>query len=245
MFSYTCINCGTPVKSLFKKYSETVLKLTQCENCKNVADKYIECDSVIIIVDLILLKMMAFRHFLINSEFKNYWKLSAVLLVLETYSQWTLTRRIGEVELKHNLTTEPQLSETDIYLDDFRFYKMILIITVGTAASVFLMYLLTRIYSCWNNKTSISFRDIHKAVTLSNSGMFLLLPSLIWDINVHELHMLFISLYITLSQLLAHNALCSCQKKWSLFIIFSAYLFKTYIIDLLSKHPLQFPVKIS
>lgn len=27
---YYCINCGNPVKSLYKEYSTTVLKLTKC-----------------------------------------------------------------------------------------------------------------------------------------------------------------------------------------------------------------------
>lgn len=28
--NYICINCGRPVKDLYKKYSATVLKLTEC-----------------------------------------------------------------------------------------------------------------------------------------------------------------------------------------------------------------------
>ena len=38
--------------------------------CNEVADKYIEYDTVIIFLDVLLLQRPAYRHILINSEFK-------------------------------------------------------------------------------------------------------------------------------------------------------------------------------
>lgn len=40
------------------------------ENCKEIADKYVEYDIVIIIIDLVLLNTMAYRHILLNTDFK-------------------------------------------------------------------------------------------------------------------------------------------------------------------------------
>ncbi|RVW95413.1 hypothetical protein CK203_028637 [Vitis vinifera] len=38
----------------------------KCENCKAVADEYIECESMIVLIDLILHKPKAYRHLLFN-----------------------------------------------------------------------------------------------------------------------------------------------------------------------------------
>ena len=40
------------------------------ESCHNVADKYVEYDVVIIIIDLVLLQKTAYRHVLFNVDFK-------------------------------------------------------------------------------------------------------------------------------------------------------------------------------
>lgn len=122
--SYICINCGNNVESLFRKYSPTVLKLTNCvrflpqkqhwdyialhfqEKCHRVADKYVEYDVIIIIIDLILLQQRAYRHILFNSNYKvsfifysslqinfalfqNLWKLSVIILLIDTYIDWS------------------------------------------------------------------------------------------------------------------------------------------------------------
>ncbi|KAJ8945680.1 hypothetical protein NQ318_012398 [Aromia moschata] len=154
---YTCIECGNN------------------EICNNTTDKYVEYDSVIVIIDLILLRIMAYRHFLLNSDFK-----------------------------------------------------------VDTLCFVVVIYLCTTVYTSFKNQRGISFVMVCKAVTLSSTGMFLFLPSLIWDLSVHEYHSHFISLYTTLSQLLAYKALCNCEKMWSLFVIFSSILVKTYIGNVLT-----------
>ncbi|XP_044756611.1 protein ARV 2 isoform X2 [Coccinella septempunctata] len=87
--SYICINCGSKVENLFRKYSPTVLKLTNCEKCHRVADKYVEYDVIIIIIDLILLQQRAYRHILFNSNYKNLWKLSVIILLIDTYIDWS------------------------------------------------------------------------------------------------------------------------------------------------------------
>ncbi|EEB19034.1 arv1, putative [Pediculus humanus corporis] len=67
--SYLCVNCGNRVKHLYREYSPSVLKLINCEKCGNVADKYIEYDRIIILIDLILLSKEGYRHVLYNSHY--------------------------------------------------------------------------------------------------------------------------------------------------------------------------------
>lgn len=68
--NYVCINCGNDVDELYKKYSSSVLKISNCNKCNKVADKYIEFETLIIVIDLILLSRPAYRHILYNTECK-------------------------------------------------------------------------------------------------------------------------------------------------------------------------------
>nr|CAH7745057.1 unnamed protein product [Callosobruchus chinensis] len=219
----------TPIANLFKKYSETVLKLTDCSICGEIADKYVEYDTVIVIIDLILLNIAAYRHILFNSVFKNFWKLAIVLLVVESYSTWLMIPK-NQPAIQYNIT-EPDLPDTVIYLDNLDFYKVCLNVTLSESSFVIMVYILTCLYTRFASVGIIPFEKVCKTITLSSSGMFLLLPSLIWDIQVHEYHLQFISLYTTLSQLIAHKALCDCYKVWSLFVIFFSYLTKLYVME--------------
>jgi hypothetical protein len=80
-------------------------------------------------------------------------------------------------------------------------------------------------------KNPIDFITVWKSLTISSFGLFLLLPSLIWDTSIQEVHLCVVSLYTTLSQLLAYTAMCDCPKLWSIVAIFCAYYCKTFCLD--------------
>lgn len=44
---FRCVNCGHRVKELYKTYSPTIQKLTECDKCGKVADKLIEFESLV------------------------------------------------------------------------------------------------------------------------------------------------------------------------------------------------------
>ncbi|XP_060527392.1 protein ARV1 [Cylas formicarius] len=129
---FYCINCGEKVANLYKRYSETVLKLSVCGRCKQISDKYVEYDPVVIVIDLILLRIMAYRHVLLNSEFKDFWKLSLLLTLLEAYSNWTFSDRFLNSSETISNKTAGDLREFDINLHDFKFYLIYLNITAST-----------------------------------------------------------------------------------------------------------------
>ncbi|VAI22792.1 protein ARV 2-like isoform X1 [Triticum urartu] len=61
-----CVGCGRRVRTLFVQYSAGNIRLMKCDVCKAVADPYIECEFMIILIDLILHKTRAYRHLLFN-----------------------------------------------------------------------------------------------------------------------------------------------------------------------------------
>ncbi|KAK9202113.1 hypothetical protein WN944_017323 [Citrus x changshan-huyou] len=80
---YRCVKCGFRIKTLFVQYSPGNIRLMKCENCRAVADEYIECEIMILLIDLILHKPQAYRHLLynvLNSETVNLQMLKDVVL---------------------------------------------------------------------------------------------------------------------------------------------------------------------
>ncbi|XP_038893484.1 protein ARV 2-like [Benincasa hispida] len=87
-----CVQCGFRTNQLFVLYSPGNMHLMKCDNCKSVADEYIECELMIVLVDLILHKRQAYRHLLYNLLDRNrlsrqdlMWKLGLSFLLLDAY----------------------------------------------------------------------------------------------------------------------------------------------------------------
>ncbi|EDO17860.1 hypothetical protein Kpol_1043p50 [Vanderwaltozyma polyspora DSM 70294] len=62
-----CIECTKHAESLYTVYSNKHIQLTDCKNCNQVTDRYIEIDNVLLFMDLLLLKPGAYRHLVFNS----------------------------------------------------------------------------------------------------------------------------------------------------------------------------------
>ncbi|XP_073293704.1 protein ARV 2-like isoform X1 [Primulina huaijiensis] len=100
---FRCVQCGFPIDTLYIQYSPGNIRLMKCEYCKVVADEYIECEVMILIIDLILHKPQAYRHLFYNrfsKEAVNFqgllWKSVFAFLLLDIYRMWTL--RMNENE---------------------------------------------------------------------------------------------------------------------------------------------------
>ncbi|GME84332.1 unnamed protein product [Ambrosiozyma monospora] len=61
-----CVECSAPTLTLYDKYKGNHIRLTICDNCHKVADKYIEYDKVLLFIDLMLLKPQAYKHTIYN-----------------------------------------------------------------------------------------------------------------------------------------------------------------------------------
>ncbi|MQM05626.1 hypothetical protein Taro_038434 [Colocasia esculenta] len=66
MMGLRCVNCGAMVSKLLVQYSPGNIRLMKCESCKAVADPYVECEIMILFIDLVLHKRKAYRHLLFN-----------------------------------------------------------------------------------------------------------------------------------------------------------------------------------
>lgn len=121
-----CTHCGASLldknKQLaYELYDEelhkksNILKLMVCLNCQQVADKYIECDGPLLLIDLALQSKEAYRHVLFNGGYTSLIVRMALLtLICDGYIEWAQSAEEGE-----------------FFEQEFEFYLMCLKIVIG------------------------------------------------------------------------------------------------------------------
>lgn len=66
-----CVECGEAVDSLYTEFAKGNIKLTRCPRCSSVADKYIEFELTLVVLDMTLHRKQAYRHLLFNRSTAN------------------------------------------------------------------------------------------------------------------------------------------------------------------------------
>lgn len=218
---YTCVNCGNKVPYLFKRYSPTVLKLENCDICHQVADKYIEYDQVIIMIDMVLLSKQAYRHILFNSSFENYWKLAVVLVLLEICMGWISTRKFDE---------DYNAEYSNVFEVDRDFYISCISVLIGfTAWLLTLLFLGSQLCQVpYGNAVKL-----WKAMILASCSKFLVISQVIWGEVGSILHSSLITIYMCLCQVQALGVVCSTSRYKAAIIVIigmSVKLFVQYVL---------------
>ncbi len=80
---HVCIECDHGVEELYIEFGgKENLKLVRCNNCGEVADKYIEYELILVILDIILHRKQAYRHLLRNRKYFIFASHSFVVFLL-------------------------------------------------------------------------------------------------------------------------------------------------------------------
>ncbi|XP_040154493.1 protein ARV1 [Anopheles arabiensis] len=232
---FVCIHCGRPVSGLYRQISSTVLKIIDCDKCKKPADKYIEFEVLIILIDLILLSKPAYRHILYNSDCKNLWKIGCILILLEAYCFWTdAFRGITSITYRSHLT-DPFLSEKGFYLSTVHF-------VAGFLLLYGFIYLFTRVLhrsvpKVTGNGKTYPHMLLH-GVILASIGKFLFIPIIIWRENSTEtgmaIHIVLVLMYFVISLVQIHSVVSDCTRSRSGVIVILAFIVKAYFLTRVS-----------
>jgi len=103
-----CTNCGAllldksnrPALELYDEElhrKSNILKLMACAKCSQVADKYIECDGSLLLIDLALQSKEAYRHVLFNGGYRSLIvRMSLLTLIIDGYIEWAHSAEAGE-----------------------------------------------------------------------------------------------------------------------------------------------------
>ncbi|XP_050681744.1 protein ARV1 [Leptidea sinapis] len=207
---FKCVNCGAFAEALYRTYGPSVLKLTKCEICNGIVDKYIEYDPVIVMIDLVLMSKEAQRHVIFNTDFKAYWKLFIILMLLETYGVWRNDSLFNIVinsmcDIKNNSTInttyiglpiELSLPETvrtncngwvqvekddvDLFIWEKDFYIQFLSTFAGILVFMAMVHGSIVAIKAISSKQKVSLVRALKAYSLANCSLLLTLPMLVW-----------------------------------------------------------------
>ncbi|XP_061378841.1 protein ARV1 isoform X2 [Danaus plexippus] len=204
---YKCVNCGAAAGALYRTYGPSVLKLTKCDTCKGLVDKYIEYDSVIVMIDLVLMSKAAQRHIIYNTDFKIYWKLFIILMMLETYGVWKndslfniVVTTVCDIRNKYTLNTTHILpidfslpesyqskcrgweiedrDAVDLFIWEKNFYIQFISTFIGIVIFIVSVHVTMSILRKSNYEVSI--KRIIQCFSLSQTSLLLTLPMLVW-----------------------------------------------------------------
>ncbi|WBW73233.1 Arv1-like family protein Arv1 [Schizosaccharomyces osmophilus] len=175
-----CVECNATVDSLYTDYGRGTsnIRVAQCRNCKQFADKYIELDFVLISIDVILMKPQVYRHLLFNSlsarNFRNVINFSILIVLFDVFLIWSRLEKRAAVF--PNMITETSF----IALPIVRQYLYLLLLCLVETAT-YQTSIITLMYSLigWKHWTSAS-----GSVILSSSTKMLPVFMVIWDYDI-------------------------------------------------------------
>lgn len=87
-----CVLCTAPMPLLVDRHG----RLAHCANCGGVADKYVELETTIIMMDILLMKPEAFRHWVYNSTVNtppSGIRLAVLTTLFHVYISWAYHER--------------------------------------------------------------------------------------------------------------------------------------------------------
>ncbi|XP_076299196.1 ACAT-related protein required for viability 1 [Lasioglossum baleicum] len=211
---YRCVNCGAKIEELYRSYCPNVLKLLECDSCGHLADKYIEYDPAIILVDLILLDKRAYRHLLYNCDLKYYWKLVIIIWLVESFR----TLSLCDQSMANNKILKAFQPAFDEHCN---FYLVLLRTAFSFAAFVIVVVFLTRLnrFFCRSSSDKDSTTYLWKALVIGGSCKLLGLLEITWGHIFLAPHYFLILGYTLLCLLTAYSVVSDNGKLESLIIL--------------------------
>ncbi|XP_031388980.1 protein ARV 2 isoform X2 [Punica granatum] len=168
---YRCVQCGHGIGTLFVQYSPGNIRLMKCERCKSVADEYIECELMILLIDLILHKTKAYRHLLYNVLLQEtvdceglLWKSALGFLALDAYRCLILAEAEGGG--LPSFTWICRKIFADVFVGNFILFSVFI---VGVRSSLTIQAELSR------------WKDLMLVILISSYWKIFLFAMMIWE----------------------------------------------------------------
>ena len=226
---YVCVECGSSVPYLYREYSAQNLRLAACSKCHQIADKYIEWETQMVLIDLILNRPEAYRHILFNRGHANRMskeiiKFLTVIFAFDSFDRWYLNS--AQVPLP-NSAASVVASPVGVFtrwLLPHEHQWIILLTSLGeTAIYISSIFLGSRLYlhSTWG-KYNYNSRSLMSAIVLSCFSKLGVLLWMVWDAQYH--HRIGIELFTLLSNVVAVTVFIGNQSAWGSRISFPAVM---------------------
>jgi hypothetical protein len=201
-----CVECGAAVESVYKEFSKGNIRLTRCEACGKLADKYVEFELILLVLDLLLHKTQVYRHILFNriAKHSTIW--------------WGIDKSIA------------QLIPAYLFFDAYLYWsrissdRMLLLVTsvamsyLVFCAGVFLIvWALSTRYGIVFREGKFSYSYLLMAIILSSFGKLSTILLMIWnyDINFGKV----VNIYVFASNITAITVYLECSSALSFIIV--------------------------
>uniref|UniRef100_A0AAF5RXW0 Protein ARV n=1 Tax=Wuchereria bancrofti TaxID=6293 RepID=A0AAF5RXW0_WUCBA len=201
---YICINCCHPSSSLFLKYSDNGIRLTPCSNCGRAVDAYIEYDTVLVIIDLMLQYIEAYRHLLMNTSSNRYChKLCIIFMLCNAYSKWIRRRVMSGDENAYDL--------------EWEFYECLLQSLLEMASFMIVLALMSLQISA-----RLSVNKTLKTFCIGSYGNVFAVLSVIWHLHLLWSYRMLTELFIFISHVQAQRAMYNMTLTRSILVVLMA-----------------------
>ncbi|ORY41236.1 hypothetical protein BCR33DRAFT_342640 [Rhizoclosmatium globosum] len=202
---YKCIHCASSMKALYREYSKGNIRLELCKHCKQFADHYIENDTIVVFIDMVLMKKPVFRHLLHNRlQYNslginmNVSKLAVILILFEVYVKWfTLEKYHGKADF---MATESIYKQYLYILSLCVFESTLWHIAIRTA-----VWLLHKQEPAEEAKSIVWYNKVSMSLIISSYGKLFLLLMAIWDYKELDYAWL-LNVFVVMSNLEALSA---------------------------------------
>ncbi|CAK9319250.1 unnamed protein product [Citrullus colocynthis] len=171
-----CVQCGFRMNQLFVLYSPGNMHLMKCDNCKSVADEYIEFEVMIVLIDLILHKRQAYRHLLYNLLDRNrlsrqdlMWKFGLGFLLLDAYRYMLLI--LSEKKSSMSFSSTIGICQ-----------KALMNVSLGNVMFLCVLHILSRVFL--RSSTGVhcyGYTEFFFAIIISSYFKIFLVCMMIWE----------------------------------------------------------------
>ncbi|KAI6184298.1 Protein ARV [Aphelenchoides bicaudatus] len=196
-----CVNCGAKASKLYIQYEKDVIKLTTCDKCKQITDKYVEYDRVLIFIDLILQYLQAYRHLFKNVTYESYWRVIIVFTMFSAYQKWT-----------HERSSLPDLKL--VYELEWQFYKSLLESASEIVVYSIVVLLLTQAFGHKIPNT----KKFLCTTMCGFYGNFLMVFTIIWNLHDQLPFVLAIQAFLIISHIQVQRVLCPKRGSFLAFV---------------------------
>ena len=176
-----CVECGKEAQEAYKELRGGIIRLSHCEACTKVVDKYVEYDAVLIILDILLHKAQAYRHLLFNRCLDVHWQLSLVYLLCDAYIKWWYLRHFDKTTNTNSDPSKLSKNQEEISLLELHFYIMLGVAVVEFVAFLSCTYgTLTLTSKFTRESICSSFKEISLALLISSFAKTFVIPVVLW-----------------------------------------------------------------
>uniref|UniRef100_A0A5S6QTD4 Small ribosomal subunit protein uS2 n=1 Tax=Trichuris muris TaxID=70415 RepID=A0A5S6QTD4_TRIMR len=207
-----CIHCGATVTELYHAYSPTVLKLSVCDSCHKIADHYVEYEPGLIMLDLLLLRLPAYRHVCSNTVIDKTWKYFCIFVVCRAYFEMVFSSEVQSCPT----TSEDQL---------LAFYRHVVVCFFGSLTALSIAMLLANYFSA----SLLSAVKQFQFLSLGLYGYVILLFAVIWEQHTNLELIFLINVFIFVSFIQTVRALYPLSSLRALNVVLASTIARRLI----------------